>query len=421
MQAEIISVGTELLLGHVTNSDAAFLARELAPLGWDLHRVVTVGDNPGRLAEALRAALAESDLVVTTGGLGPTLDDLTKKTVADVLGKKMVLHEESVAAIRAWFRDRPYGPNQESQCFFPEGATIFPNANGTAPGCAVETEKGSLVLCFPGPPRELVPMFRERALPLLQKRAGACIVSHMVRTFDQGEGNAALKLGELCAMANPTVATYLGAHHEVYVRVTAKAATEVEAQRLVAPTVAEVKKRLGDVVYGTDVDSLEEVVVRLLAERGETVATAESCTGGMLAKRITDVPGASAVFSTGFVTYANSAKTRLLGVPEALLAEHGAVSPEVARAMAEGARRDADATLGVGITGIAGPGGGTETKPVGLVYIALATPEETYCQRLWPTGGYSGRDYVRERSVGKALDMLRRHLEGLPVIHELTL
>ncbi len=420
MRAEIICIGTELLLGHVVNTNAAFLGRELALLGYDLHHTSVVGDNAARLAEVLQTALTRSSLVITTGGLGPTLDDLTKKTVADVLGRPMVHDAATTQSIRDFFGSRPYGANQETQAWFPEGATVLVNHHGTAPGCAVTADNGALLLLFPGPPGEMQPMFQDMALPILEKQVGASIVSFMVRTFGQGEGDAALKLGSLCENANPSTATYLGAHHEVFARVTAKAATRNEARELALPTVEEAKKRLGDVVYGVNVDSLEQVVVGLLRERGEEVATAESCTGGMLAMRITDIPGSSAVFRTGLVTYANETKTRLLGVPEDMLAAHGAVSPEVARCMAEGVRRSASSTYGIGITGIAGPDGGTEEKPVGLVYLALATPEGTFVCRMAPAGIYRGRNYVRERSVGLALDMLRRYLEHKPVPETFT-
>ena len=237
MRAEIISVGTELLLGHVVNTDAAFLGRELALLGFDLHHTSVVGDNAERLAEVLEKAIGRSDLVITTGGLGPTLDDLTKKTVASVLARPLVHDDATTAALKEFFGTRPYDGNQEAQAYFPEGATIFVNNHGTAPGCAVTADNGCLVMLFPGPPRELEPMFRDMALPILEKKVGASIVSFMVRTFDIGEGNAATRLGSLCEQQNPTVATYLGAHNEVFARVTAKAATAEEARALALPTV----------------------------------------------------------------------------------------------------------------------------------------------------------------------------------------
>ena len=418
MQAEIISVGTELLLGHTVNTDAAFIARELAVLGIDLHNVTVVGDNPQRLREALAQAMKRSQLVITTGGLGPTMDDLTKKAVADLLHRPMKLHEASLAQLKEYFGSRPIGSNQESQAYFPEGAQVFANSIGTAPGCAITAENGTLFMLFPGPPRELEPMFRNEAMPMLRKKIGSSIVSFMVRTFGQGEGDAALKLGKLCAQTNPTVATYLGAHGEVFVRVTAKGETQAQAKAMALPTVAEVRERLGDVVYGVDVESLEEVVINTLIKRKEEVATAESCTGGLLSKRLTDIPGSSAVFRTGLVTYADITKTRLLGVPQEMIARYGAVSREVASAMAEGVRMRSAADYGIGITGIAGPGGGTPQKPVGTVWIALATKNKCYATCLNPTGRYAGRNVIRQRSVGKALDMLRRCMEGKPVVPE---
>ncbi|MDO5536939.1 MAG: competence/damage-inducible protein A [Desulfovibrionaceae bacterium] len=418
MQAEIISVGTELLLGHTVNTDAAFLGRELAALGIDLHNVTVVGDNPGRLAEAFSEAMGRSGLVLVTGGLGPTLDDLTKKTLADVLGVSLYEDPVCLEQLKEYFGTRPMSANQITQAMMPEGATPLRNRIGTAPGLAVEASSGTLFMLFPGPPREMEPMFLNEAVPLLSERLNATIVSFMVRTFGLGEGMLAMKLGELCEAANPTAATYIGAHNEVFVRVTAKAATREEAVALAMPTVEEVKARLGDVVYGVDVKNLEEVVVAELAKRHEEVATAESCTGGLLAKRITDVAGASGVFRTGLVTYANETKTRLLGVPEKMLAEHGAVSPEVARSMAEGVRRESGADYGIGITGVAGPGGGTEAKPVGLVWLALSTKDGCFVHALRPQGRYPGREAVRQRSASKALDMLRRYLTGKPVIAE---
>ncbi|MCR5169067.1 MAG: competence/damage-inducible protein A [Desulfovibrio sp.] len=417
MKAEIVSIGTELLLGHAVNTDAAFLARELAQLGIDLEHVATVGDNPGRLKACLLEALSRSDLVISSGGLGPTLDDLTKKTAAEVLGVDLALDEGSLADLKEYFKGRHMGENQLLQAWLPKGSTPLKNTVGTAPGCLAETASGKLLALLPGPPRELEPMFRDQLAPLLARRTGCAIVSHMVRTFNQSEGDAALKLGALCSQANPSVATYIDELNQTYVRVTAKAESREAAEALAAPVVEQVKDVLGDVVWGVDGDSLEQTVVRLLAARGEEVATAESCTGGLVAKRLTDCAGSSEVFRTGLVTYANEAKTRLLGVPEDLLARVGAVSEEVARTMAEEARKRAEAAYGIGITGIAGPGGGTPQKPVGLVWIALACPEETYVRKLPPFGGrYPGRDALRQRSAGMALDMLRRRLQGRPVV-----
>lgn len=413
MKAEIISVGTELLLGHTVNTDAAHVARELSALGVDLLHAHTVGDNAGRLEAALREALGRGDLVITTGGLGPTDDDLTKETVARVADAPLVEHDDSLRRLKEYFGDRPMSANQRKQAFLPRGSVAFPNAVGTAPGCAVPVANGKFVILLPGPPSELLPMLRDSVVPFLQQRANEAIASFMVRTFGIGEGAAAERIADLTGGANPTAATY-ATEGEMFVRVTAKAKDAASAASLAAPLVEAVRRRLGDVVYGVNVTSLESVVVPELIRRGLSLTTAESCTGGLLAKRITDQPGASAVFGVGLVTYANAAKTRLLGVPEDLLRAHGAVSAEVAQSMAANARVRYDGTFGIGITGVAGPDGGTPEKPVGLVYIALSDEKETLLRVMRPQGRYLGREWTRNRAASHALDLLRRRLFGLP-------
>lgn len=413
MKAEIISVGTELLLGHTVNTDAAHVARELSALGVDLLHAHTVGDNAGRLEAALREALSRGDLVITTGGLGPTDDDLTKETVARVADAPLVEHDDSLRRLKEYFGDRPMSANQRKQAFLPRGSVAFPNAVGTAPGCAVPVANGKFVILLPGPPSELLPMLRDSVVPFLQQRANEAIASFMVRTFGIGEGAAAERIADLTGGANPTAATY-ATEGEMFVRVTAKAKDAASAASLAAPLVEAVRRRLGDVVYGVNVTSLESVVVPELICRGLSLTTAESCTGGLLAKRITDQPGASAVFGVGLVTYANAAKTRLLGVPEDLLRAHGAVSAEVAQSMAANARVRYDGTFGIGITGVAGPDGGTPEKPVGLVYIALSDEKETLLRVMRPQGRYLGREWTRNRAASHALDLLRRRLFGLP-------
>lgn len=413
MKAEIISVGTELLLGHTVNTDAAHVARELSALGVDLLHAHTVGDNAGRLEAALREALGRGDLVITTGGLGPTDDDLTKETVARVADAPLVEHDDSLRRLKEYFGDRPMSANQRKQAFLPRGSVAFPNAVGTAPGCAVPVANGKFVILLPGPPSELLPMLRDSVVPFLQQRANQAIASFMVRTFGIGEGAAAERIADLTGGANPTAATY-ATEGEMFVRVTAKAKDAASAASLAAPLVEAVRRRLGDVVYGVNVTSLESVVVPELIRRGLSLTTAESCTGGLLAKRITDQPGASAVFGVGLVTYANAAKTRLLGVPEDLLRAHGAVSAEVAQSMAANARVRYDGTFGIGITGVAGPDGGTPEKPVGLVYIALSDEKETLLRVMRPQGRYLGREWTRNRAASHALDLLRRRLFGLP-------
>ncbi|MBD5417538.1 MAG: competence/damage-inducible protein A [Desulfovibrio sp.] len=414
MKAEIISVGTELLLGHTVNSDAAHVARELAAFGIDLEHVQTVGDNAARLEAALREALSRSSLVVCTGGLGPTDDDLTKETVARVAGLPLVEDAASLARLREYFGTRPMGENQLKQALLPAGAEAFPNSVGTAPGCAVPVGADKFVLLLPGPPSELLPMLAGSVRPFLERRTGEVIVSTMIRTFGIGEGAAAERISDLMQGSNPTAATY-ATDGEMFVRVTAKGASEAEARALAAPLVGAVCERLGDVVYGVDVPSLEAVVVAGLTDAGLHLVTAESCTGGLLAKRITDQPGASAVFETGLVTYANSTKTRLLGVPEEVLAAHGAVSPQTASWMADGARLRQGGDLGIGITGIAGPDGGTPEKPVGLVYIALSAPDGIWLRVMRPQGRYLGRNWTRQRAASHALDLVRRRLAALPM------
>ncbi|WP_322200773.1 competence/damage-inducible protein A [Acutalibacter intestini] len=415
MNAEIISVGTELLLGAVVNTDAAIVARALSTLGIDLMHTSVVGDNPQRLKEAVEGAIARSDLLIMTGGLGPTTDDLTKETTAAAAGKKLALHEESLRRIENYFNEKHVSENQAKQAWLPEGCTVLQNDNGTAPGCAFQAENGCAIIMLPGPPSELAPMLHNYAVPYLKQRQEYTIVSHNVHIYGRGEAPVAQMMDDLMNGENPTLAPYAN-EGECYLRVTAKAHTTKEADRLCQPLIDEIKKRLGNFVYSVDVDSLEELVVGLLAQQGKTLATAESCTGGLLAKRITDISGSSAVFHMGCVTYANEVKEQLLGVPHEILEEHGAVSQETARAMAEGIVQASGSSLGVGITGIAGPEGGTPEKPVGLVYIALSDGKNTWVAKRRPLGRTKERAWHRHCAASQALDMVRRYLQGLPVV-----
>ena len=414
MKAAILSVGTEILFGQIVNTNTVYLSRELNTLGIDVMYHYTAGDNSGRLADMLKMAFRDCDMVITTGGLGPTEDDLTKETIASVLEMPLEEDADSLVCLKEYFGERRMGPNQYKQVLLPRGSQALPNRIGTAPGCYACRSDGKAVAMLPGPPRELLPMLREQLVPILAARTQACIRSYMVRTFAQGEGDAALRLAELTGLANPSTATY-ATDGEMFVRVTAKAETVEAAEALAAPTLRRVHEVRGDVVYGVVVDSRERVVVPEVARHGQTVATAESCTGGLLASAITDVPGSSAVFGTGVVTYANESKMRLLGIDEALLARVGAVSEEVARQMASAVRERSGSDWGIGITGIAGPDGGTEEKPVGLVYIALADAHRTWLRVMRPQGRYMGRQWTRRRAVGHGLDMLRRALAGLEV------
>lgn len=414
MQAEIISIGSELLLGHTVNSDATHVARALATLGISLRHIQTVGDNAARIEAALNLAASRSDLIITTGGLGPTEDDLTRFAIASFAGLTLIPNPEAERALLAYFGERGQSPNQSRQTLFPENAILFPNNFGTAQGCAIPLASGKLIIMLPGPPSELEPMLRDSVLPYLVRYSCGAIHSTDIRTFGIGEGAAALLIADLLQGENPTVAPY-ATNCEMFVRVTARAENTAAAQAMCAPVIAQIRQRLADYVYGENVPSLEAAVLTALLQSGQTVATAESCTGGLLAKRLTDLPGSSAVFGYGLVTYANSAKERLLNVPAPMLAEFGAVSPQVARAMAQGVRNLAGADLGIGITGIAGPDGGSPQKPLGLVYIALAADSGCWLRAMRPQGRYRGRAWTREAAASNALDMLLRHLDGRDV------
>ena len=414
MQAEVLSVGTELLLGQTVNTDTTIVAKALSMLGIDLLYAAVVGDNVKRLEKAVHDALERSDILITTGGLGPTGDDLTKETVAAAAGKALALHEPSYKRLMEYFARGGLSENQIKQAMLPEGCTVLQNDNGTAPGCAFQTAAGKLVVMLPGPPSELEPMLQNYAVPYLAQFQSAVIASHSVHVFGRGEAAVAEMIADLTENSNPTAAPY-AKEGEMFVRVTAKAATQAEADALCAPVVEEIRRRVGSFVYSVDVDSLEALVVDALRAAGKTLATAESCTGGLLAKRITDVAGSSDVFEMGCVTYANRVKEKLLGVPHETLEAHGAVSEETARAMAEGIVRASGANIGVGITGIAGPGGGTAEKPVGLVYIALSDGKSTWVAKRQPAGRMKSREWHRHCAASKAVDMVRRYLAGLPV------
>lgn len=414
MNAEIISVGTELLLGQVVNTDTAIVAQELSALGINLLYSAVVGDNVERLRHAVDTAISRSELLIMTGGLGPTTDDLTKETTAACAGKKLVLHQPSLERIQNYFNEKHVSENQEKQAWLPEGCTVFQNDNGTAPGCAFQAQSGCTVIMLPGPPSELEPMLKNYVVPFLKRGQEHVIVSHNVHIYGRGEAPVAQLLDDLMNGENPTLAPY-AKEGECYMRVTAKAPTVEEADEMCRPLIEEIRRRVGDFVYSVDVESLEELVVGELAAQGKTLATAESCTGGLLSKRITDVAGASAVFHMGVVTYANQVKEDLLGVSHETLERWGAVSSQTAREMAQGIVRRSQADLGIGITGIAGPDGGTAEKPVGLIYIALSDGERTWVTKRHPIGRTKSRAWHRHCAASQALDMVRRYLEGLPV------
>ena len=417
--AEIISLGTELLIGHTINTDATFVARELQALGFALYRIHTVGDNLLRAEDLLREAVKRSRLVITTGGLGPTDDDLTKEVVARVAGRPQVLFPEALSTLKKLGKNlhwsREHSEQETRQAYFPEGSILLPNSMGTAPGCAVPTDSGTWICLLPGPPSELVPMLQKELVPFLQERFSLPpIFSHYVRLFGLGESALATQIPDLLNASDPTCATYVGGA-DLTLRLTTRAENPSEAKKKMAPALAAIRHRLGELVYGVDVENLEAVVVAELLRQKKCVALAESCTGGLVAKRLTDQSGASNVFGFGFVTYANAAKTKLLGVPEETLARFGAVSRETCEAMARGARREGEADFGLALTGIAGPTGGSAEKPVGLVYLGLADEERVFVRRLLPHAAFCTREGIRQRSANHAFDMLRRRLLGLPV------
>ena len=415
MTAEIISVGTELLLGNILNTNAQYLSRELAELGITVQRESTIGDNQGRLADFVNEAKNRCDLLVFTGGLGPTADDLTKETVAACYGDTLVFDESEWEKITGYFArsGRVTTPNNRKQAMVPVKGHKIINHHGTAPGAWFEQE-GRCAVLMPGVPSEMKAMWNESVRPLLMKRQNCTLHSVTLRVLG-GESSLEYQVRDLLENANPTAAIYCKTG-ECEIRVTAREATEQAAEASCNARIAEFKEILGAAAYDVDVPALEYTVVRALREHGLHAAAAESCTGGMIAERLTNVPGSSEVFGYGFVTYAEAAKQKLLGVDAAVIEKYNVVSGPVAAAMAFGAARESGAELAVGITGLAGPGGALPGKPVGTVYLAGAdTRTDTgYLMRL-TLGGYQDRQIIRTRAALYALDMLRRMALGLDV------
>lgn len=406
MTVEFIFVGTELLLGNIVNTNAAYLSEKCAALGLSCFFQTVVGDNEERLTEVLKRAVDRSDVVILSGGLGPTEDDLTKEVAAKVCGRDLYMHEPSREMLKRFFASRglELTENNWKQALMPEGAIVLENPNGTAPGVIIETQ-GARVILLPGPPNELIPMFEESVAPYLSGLTSQVICSRTVKICGVGESKAETMVKDLIdTQTNPTLATYAKTG-EVHLRVTASAENEQAAVKLIEPVVNELKARFGKAVYSTEEGTtLEQAVVELLAAEGKTLTCAESCTGGLLSGRIINVPGVSKVYKAGFVTYSNEAKHELIGVQESTLKKYGAVSPETAREMAEGAARRANADVSVAVTGIAGPDGGTEEKPVGLVYISCSVKGKVTVKKYLFSGS---RSKIRESTVAAALTLLR--------------
>lgn len=406
MVVELISVGTEILLGNIVNTNAAYLAERCALLGLSCYYQTVVGDNEERLMEAMKTALGRADVIILSGGLGPTQDDLTKETAARVLGRKLVVDEHSRERVLEFFKNRglEITENNWKQAMIPEGAAAVDNDNGTAPGIVMQAD-GKHIILLPGPPNELVPMFEKEIAPYLKGLEPGTIYSQTVKICNLGESKAETLVADMIAdQSNPTIAPYAKTG-EVHFRVTAKAEEEKAARKLVKPVVKELKSRFGSNVYTTEEDvTLEKAVADLLTANRLSIVTVESCTGGLLAARLINVPGISEVFKAGLVTYANKAKRRLAGVKKSTLDKYGAVSEQTAREMAKGAALLHKADVAVSITGIAGPDGGTEKKPVGLVYIACCVCGTLTVKEFHFSGN---RSKIRESSVSYALSLMR--------------
>lgn len=412
MNAEIVAVGTELLLGDIVNTNAQYLSRELAAMGIGVYRQTVVGDNEERLLSTFKEALDRCDLIITTGGLGPTNDDITKETAAKFFNKPMVLNEESWSIIKGYFdrMGRVPGESNKKQAYFPEDAIILKNNNGTAPGAVIKGEDNKMIIVLPGPPFEMKAMFEESVRPYLMNFSQKVLVSKVLRVAGVGESAAAEKIRSILDnQTNPTVAPYAKSSEMIF-RITASADNEEEGLRLIEPVEEQIRDILGDNVYGEGDTTMEAVVAGMLIDKGLTISTAESCTGGMVASRLINYPGISEVFMEGAVTYSNDAKMKRLKVRKETLDRFGAVSEETAREMAEGIAREAGTDIGLSTTGIAGPSGGTEEKPVGLVYAGISIKGKTKVKRFSFNGS---RETIRNRTTAALLDWLRRELLSL--------
>jgi nicotinamide-nucleotide amidase len=435
MKAEVLTIGDELLRGEIVDSNKAFLSDRLLSLDVETHYHASVRDVPADMIDAFRRAAERSDIVLVSGGLGPTRDDLTAEALAQAFGREMRLDEAALAGIRAFFASagREMTENNASQAYFPDGAEVLANPIGTAPGFMLDVtqggrrptrsepqaseggplHRGALFFCMPGVPREMMRMMDEQVLPRVAARlSGAGVVrARLLRTFGMGESSLDAELADIAASGD-VVLGFRTSFPDNYLRPIARAATAAQADALLDRVCEVIRARLGPLVYGEGEETLEQVVGRLLRERGARVAVAESCTGGLVAAKLTDVPGSSDYFLGGVVAYADAAKRALLGVPEALLEQHGAVSDPVARAMAEGVRARFGADLAVATTGISGPGGGSEAKPVGLVHVALADASGTHSDHfVFPLD----RTRHRQLTAQVALDWIRRRLLGVPL------
>ncbi len=407
MNAEILAVGTELLMGQIANTNAQYISKRLPEVGIGVYYHSVVGDNPARLKEGLKIALSRSDIVIMTGGLGPTQDDLTKETVSELMNRKLVLDQESLNKIETFFNDlnSQMTPNNIKQAYLPEGSKIIRNSNGTAPGCIIESEQ-KIIIMLPGPPSEMKPMFDQTVIPYLQEKTSFKIVSKYLKIFGVGESAMEDKLVDLIqSQSNPTIAPY-AKEGEVQLRITAMCEKDEDPNAIINPLIQEIYARLGNSVYSDEDKSMAEVAAELLMRNNITISIAESCTGGLISAKLTDIPGVSKVFNRGVVSYSNASKIENLGVKLETLEHFGAVSEETAEEMAIGVRILAKTDIGISVTGIAGPDGGNDEKPVGLVYIGLADKDGASVKelRLW-----GNRERIRNVTALNVFDMIRKY------------
>lgn len=410
LSAEIISVGTELLLGEITNTDSVAVARALSELGINAYYQTVVGDNAERLEAVIKNAKERADIIITTGGLGPTFDDLTKVVSARAFGKELVLSQDALQKIEAYFkrRGRKMTENNKRQAYLPEGCVVFDNDWGTAPGCAIE-ENGKVLIMLPGPPNECEPMIKYRMMPYLERYTSSHLVSHGIHIYGMGESEVESKIAPFAEkMDNPTLAPY-AKDGEVLLRVTGKADDKEKADAMTRPVIEKVKNILGDVVYSVDIDTLHEAAFQILREKKLTLATAESCTGGLVSKLITDISGASEVFLGGACAYTNEIKEKVLGISHELLEKYGAVSRECAEALAVSACEKFGADAGIGVTGYADPKTGDEKNPGGSVYVAVCLKGKTSVSKIYEP---KSRAHSRNRAAQEAFNILRREAEN---------
>jgi nicotinamide-nucleotide amidase len=408
MNAEIISIGTEILLGHIVNTNSSYISRRLAEIGIDVYHHVTVGDNEKRLYELIKSAMARSDIVITTGGLGPTIDDITLFVLSRVSGRPLILKKKISALINAHFKKRHIAMprNNLRQAYIPKGASWIANNTGTAPGLIIKVD-GKIIIALPGPPGEMAPIFDKAVLPYLrrQSRCKYVILSRTLKTTGLAESRLHDKVKKIMRISGETTLGIYAHPGQVDLIVTSKAKNISLAKKRISFIEKGIRKKLGSLVFGADNQTLEENTLKAL--RGKTIAIAESCTGGLIASRITDIAGSSKNLLCSVVAYSNRSKIRLLAVPDSMIKQHGAVSRQVAKAMAIGIRGLSNADIGISTTGIAGPGGATAKKPVGLVYIALSAGQKTYVKRYYFT---NDRKTIKSRASQAALDMLRLHI-----------